>query len=140
MSETIDDINARRAARKQALSELEAEQRLEDLTAVDALEIEHGDSNVSTVEIPFTPGLPLILAARCPTKAEIKRYRDQVQGRKGGEPNYALGAETLGACCLVYPDKETFEKVGAARPGACSALGLAALKLATAKADDDAKT
>jgi hypothetical protein len=136
----LEEIEARRAARKAGLQEPRDEQRAADLEAVDALEIEHGDSNVATLEVPFTPGLPTLLAARCPKPIELKRYRDTVKTKKDGTPGDPIGAAIMvGGVCRVYPDAETFAKVLEARPGVDVQLGLAALKLASAKAEDEGK-
>ena len=80
----------RRAARKAAAAAAAEAQREIDLEAIDALETTIGDSNVATIEIAHVPGLPVLLAVRCPRPVEIKRYRDEIKPRRDGSPGDAL--------------------------------------------------
>lgn len=132
----LEKIEARRAERKAADARAAEEQRATDLEAIDALEVEHGDSNIDTLRVPFTPGLPTLVACRCPSSPEMKRFRSRVKPTKGDKPvDYVAPTEELALTCLVYPDRETFEKVCEARPGLMMQVGTAALKLGTAEAD-----
>lgn len=127
----------RLAALKETIAELEAsndearaEQELTDLGAIEALRAELGRSNVAVVEVPFTPGLPVLVAARCADLLEVKRFQDRLREDK---PDHAAAAREAGASCRKYPDAETWAKVIAARPVVAVQLGTAALNLASGK-------
>lgn len=136
----LEEVKARREARKAELRAKRDAQLAADLEAVDALEVEHGDSNIATLEIEYVPGLPVMVAVRCPKTHELKRYRDTVKTKRDGSLGDPIDAAIkVAAVCLVYPDKETFGRVIEARPGVDVQLGLAALKLASAKAEDEGK-
>jgi len=128
---SVEEIEKRRADRKAALSELEKEQYAKDLEALDVLEQEHGDSNVDSLRVPFTPGLPVLVAVKTPSKLLVKIYKDRLREAK---PNPTKAAEEIGGKCLVYPDQETYEQMLEARPGIATQTGLSALKLSTARA------
>jgi hypothetical protein len=127
----------RLAARKAEVAELEeandeakAEQELEDLEAIEKLRVEHGRSNVAVVEVPFTPGLPVLIATRCATPVEVKKFQDRLREDK---PDHAAAAREVGAVCRVYPDADTWANLIAARPIVAVQAGTAALTLASGK-------
>jgi hypothetical protein len=134
---SLTEIQRKREERKAALQIQREEQYARDLEAVDALEVEHGDSNVAVLEIPFTPGLPVLAAVRTPTDAETKRYRSRLREKNA---DAAVAAEEVGLSCVVYPKGEALESVLSARPGLRVQLGTEALGLATAKAKADEKS
>lgn len=134
---TLEEIEARRAQRKAKLAEDERAQRALDLEAIDALEVEHGDSSVAVVEMPYTSGLPTCAAVRCPKPAEIKRYQARLREQK---PDPAKAAEELGAVCQVYPPAgEDRDALHAARPGLLVQLGTEAVKLSIGRAESEGK-
>lgn len=134
---SLQDIEARREARKAQLESARSEQIAVDLEAIDALEVEHGDSNIAEVEIPFTAGLPVKLAVRTPKPVELKRYRDRLRKNKDQQLE---AAQELAAVTWVYPsDKEVQKAVLEARPGVDGQLGVTALQLALGKTEDDVK-
>lgn len=140
--ETLDPlaaIQAKRAERKADLAKQKAAQMAVDLEAIDALEVELGDSNVANVEVGFVPGLPVLAAIRCPKPAEIKRYRARLKPVKGEPGDNIAAAEELGAACRIYPDADTFAAMCAARGGLVVQLGLEAAKLSVGKAEDEGK-
>jgi hypothetical protein len=140
MSATLEEIEARRDKRKAELAELRDMQRAIDLEALDALEVEHGDSNVAYLEVSFTPGLPLLVAARCPKPAEIKRYQERLKPKANGKTGDPIAAaEEIAACCRVYPNAEVYKDLLEARPGVNVQVGLLALELATGKAHEEGK-
>lgn len=140
MSSRLDAIEAKRNARKAETDAAADDQRATDLEAIDALETEHGDSNVAVLRVPFTAGLPTLVAVRCPAPVELKRFRALVKPPKDGKPvDYVPPTEQLASTCLVYPDKETFAKLCEARPGLHMQLGTSALKLGTAEEDAQGK-
>jgi hypothetical protein len=130
----------RRAARKAELADKAAEQREIDLDAIDALEVEHGDSNIAVLTVPFTPGLPVMVAARCPKPAEIKRYQTRVRTKKDGSAGDPIAAaEEIAACCRVYPDGDSYDALCTARAGLNVQLGVAAITLSAAKDEAEGK-
>lgn len=136
---TVADLENKRAARKEALAKDREVQYALDLEALDGFEIEHGDSNVSTVRVPFTPGLPTMAICRCPKPVEMKRYRSRIKSKKGVDGDPMLASEELAAVCRIYPDDETYNKMCEARPGLHVQLGTMAANLSMGSAEDDAK-
>lgn len=132
-----------RAERKEALQKQADEQRAIDLEKLNELEIEYGDTNVLMMNVPFTPGLPTLVAARTPNDPEVKRYRYRVnEGRKGQDidPNAARrAAEELADVVRIYPSDEDYAALCKARPGIHAQLGQASLKLATAREEAEGK-
>jgi len=137
----LEAIEAKREARKAELAKKYNEQRAIDLEAIDELEIEHGDSNIRVVDVPFTPGLPTCFAGKCPSPDLVKRYRTRVSPKKDGSTDASpmAAAQEVGAACRVYPDAETWAKLLAARPGIDVQLGLEVLRLAAGRAQEEGK-
>ena len=138
----IAEIEARRAARKAALAEQESAQRAVDLEALDAAEVEYGDSNVCHMDVPYTPGMPTLVIARCPKPSEVKRYQDRVKPKANGKasPDAPMdAARELTAVVLVYPSKEVFTELCEQRPSLDLQLGVEALGLAQASRVDEGK-
>lgn len=138
----MEEIEARRAARKAEQDAAAADALAVDLEAIDALEVEHGDSNVKVLRAPFTPGLPTCVAVRTPKPAETKRYRTRVKPRPENQkyqPDYVAAAEELADCCLIYPDAERYKALCEARPGLGVQVGLLALGLATGSEEAEGK-
>lgn len=133
--ERLAEREAADAEREAEIAEARAEQKLLDLDAIDALKASLGDSNVAIVDVPFTPGLPVLVAARCPSPAEVKRFQDKLVKRNAEDdmPDPIAAAREVGAACRKYPDDETWAKVLAARPGVLVQLGNEALKLAAGR-------
>lgn len=133
---------AERAAAAQAASD---EQKAIDLEAIMALEDELGASNVTTVEIGHTPGLPVLLAVRCPAPIEVKRYQDRIKpkAKRDGSKEAADPTEAtieVGHVCLVYPEAGDLRtRTLESRPGVIVQLGTEALKLALGVADSEGK-
>lgn len=139
---SIAEIEARRAERKAKLQDEANEQRAKDLEALDALEVEFGDTNIIKIDVPFTPGLPTLAAARTPRPEELKRYRQNLNVTPGEKLDLAGSGDAaaqLGRTVLKYPDADTFKAMCAARPDLASQLGQLAVKLAQGKAADEGK-
>jgi hypothetical protein len=132
-----------RAERKKALQAQADAQRAQDLEKINELEVEHGDTNVIVLDVPYTPGLPTCVAARTPTDPEIKRYRHRVnEGRKGQEidPKAAQRAsEELADVVVIFPSKDDFEAICKARPAVRAQLGAASTKLSQAREEAEGK-
>ena len=133
----VQAIEARRAARKAELAKQRQVQLAIDLEAIDAIEVELGDSAVAILDVPYSPGLPAVLAVRCPRSSELKRYQHRLKGK---DPDTAAAAEEIGAVCIVYPPAgELRTALLDARPGLTVQAGTSALGLATGKARDEGK-
>lgn len=140
----LKQVEARREARKAAQRKAADDQLALDLEAIDAIETQLGDGNVAVVRLPYAPGLPAAAAVRCPKPAELKRFRDRVSPQKDSrnrevQPDTAKAAEELAAVCLVYPEREAYEQLCAARPGLAAQLGGAAVKLAVGAEEAEGK-
>lgn len=134
----------RRAARKAELAQRYEAQRETDLEALDALEVEYGDSNVAAVHLPadrWVPDLPTLAVARCPKPAEVKRYRDTTAKAHGSGDIRAVtdAAEQIASTCLVYPEKDTYERLREARPGIHVQLGRFAIDLVMGSSEEQGK-
>jgi hypothetical protein len=141
MSRTTAEIQADRAERKAKLQAEADAQRVLDLEALDANEIQYGDTNVCYVDVPYTPGLPTMAQGRMPKGIELKRYREalKVNGEKVDIQAANEAAALLGATVCVYPDKDVFAKMCEARPDLKAQLGSRATKLAQGKAAEEGK-
>jgi hypothetical protein len=137
MSEKELSVEERRAARKANLSDEEKAQYELDLEAVDALEQEHGDSNVHVLRVPYTPGLPVLVAVRAPRDPEVKRFRAKASGDDVLKKVEA--SAELGESCRLYPDKDVFDQLVKARPNLKIDCGVKALGLVVAKSADEGK-
>lgn len=140
MSDDLDVVRARRAERKAEVAKATAAQEAIDLAAIDELEIEHGDSNVCVVRVPYTPGLPVLVAGKCPEPKYVKRYQARIKPNKDGKPGDAIAAtEELADVVLLYPEKEVYDQIRTLRPIVHLQLGTAAAGLATGKIEVDSK-
>lgn len=137
---TVEEIEARRAARKAEAERARSEQRAEDLEAIDALEVEYGDSYVAVIDVPYSPGLPTCAAVRCPKPAEIKRYRARVSIKGDQVRGAHEGAEELARSTIIYPaDADVRDRLLDSRPTLAVQLGTAALDLAQGKRAEEGK-
>jgi len=137
----VEEIQARREAKREALEAQKEEQRAIDLEALEALEDEHGINNIVWMDLPYTPGLVSLVAAKCPTPAYMKRYRDMCKTKNEKHPDYIAAAEMLAAVCRVYPpEQDDYKKVLDARPGVHVQLGVAAMKLGSGREQDESKS
>lgn len=140
-TERLAALQAKRAERLALLAEREAEQRCVDLEAIMAIEDEHGPTNMAAVKVPWTrDGLVCMVAVRTASANEVKRFQGMIKPRRDGSPGDAGAAHELtGRACLVYPSKEAFAELCAARPGLAFQAGYQALKLAEGRAEEDTK-
>lgn len=140
MTQTIEEIEARRSARKAEIAKQRAVQLAVDLEALDALEVEHGDGSVRRVDVErFTPGMPTLVVVRAPTRAEFKRYQDGCKGIGGQKGDALAAANLICETCLVYPSREDFAKLLEVSPGIQAIAGVAAVELSAGKAAEEGK-
>lgn len=101
----IQELEARRAARRAAADASRNAQRATDLEAVDALEEAYGPGGVVLVETDrFIEGLPTMAAFRLPKPIESKRFHDRLK-EKGGKGDPIQAGEELAQVCREYPAK-----------------------------------
>ena len=131
---TIEEIQARREARKAELAEKRRAQLAIDLEALDAAEQEHGDERVKCVDLEgWEPGLPTMVILRMPLPIEYKRFVDTIKkdpldaGRK------------LGEVCRIYPDDAAFVKIKERAPGFVDTIANASIKLGNARRSEQGK-
>lgn len=133
---TVEEIEARREARRQAHEAARAEQRGKDMGALDQLEDEHGYGAVRAVEpARWMPGLPSLVVVKAPDPAQFKRWRDRLRGEAAKEArgDLAKPTEELADVCVVYPDAGAYARMREASPGLHLSVGNAAAALATGK-------
>jgi hypothetical protein len=145
----VDDLEARQkahadkvAVRNAEFNRAQAEQELTDLEAIFELEEEFGVRGVEKVKTEYTKGLPMYLAVRCPTPAEIKRFRDRTKpDARGNVPNVAKHVDELAVSCMLYPkpDSEEFAEICRVRPAVLSICGRAAAELAAGEIANEGK-
>jgi hypothetical protein len=135
---TVEEIEARRAARKAELETQRQAQLAKDLEALDELEVEHGDGQIVRVDLNFyTPDLPTMVLARVPRPAEFKRYQDQCS--KKNEGAIVAATNLLGESCVVYPDKETYARVREKHAGVHVVLATRAVNACAGRQAEEGK-
>jgi len=148
----IDELalaEAARQKRKAGLTRAANKQKAIDTIAIDEIEAELGDASIKAADLPgHKPGLVTKIAVRCPTRAEIKRYRDMTKPDKKGRPaDGSIANEALGAVCRVYPrddegkegESAAFDAVCEAFPGVLGQCGMLAAALSVAEEEKAGK-
>lgn len=137
----IEEIERRRAERKEALAAQRAAQYAIDLEAQDAAEVERGDGNVGVAEVArWLPGYPTLVLVRMPTSTEFKRYQDTVKPQ--GEKRYGdvvKAANQLADMCVIYPSKDEYARMRDAFPGIHTAAGATAANMCGEKEKEEGK-
>jgi hypothetical protein len=145
---TLEEIQARRDARRLASQHARTEQFARDLQRLDELEEEHGYERVMRVDLPgWDPAIggPTLVIVRCPKASEavIKRFEQEVHRSKEGSDARLRASESLGRACLVYPDPvadpESFTKVLDTAPGLLSQAALLVIRRAQGQAAEEGK-
>jgi len=139
---SIEEIEARRAARKEGIAKARAEQYEKDLEQVDKLEMEHGDDRVAVLETSsFVAGLPTVVVVKTPGEEYFKRYRSKV--RRARKQSGAVDTEGVGAaadelaeCTVIYPEKETYARMKKEWPSIHDNVIREAIRLGEAKEKD----
>lgn len=107
----IDQIEKRRAQRRDDLKAQRLEQYAIDVAALDELEEKHGDT-LSKIELAkHVVGFPTFLVFRLPSSGEVKRYHDQIKDRGKRKGDYVKAGQLLSDSCRLYPEKELYEQV-----------------------------
>lgn len=138
---SIEEIEKKRAARREALAAARAEQEEIDQAKLFDLEEEHGEASLVVAEVSaWKPGMPTIVVMRVPNGPEFKRYQDMVKGRgdKPGDPTAA--ANMLGAACRLYPDADAYKTILDVSPGIHINAAVAAINRAAGKVQERAKS
>lgn len=140
---SIEEVKKQRAARKEAAAKDQAEQEEKDLLALNDLEIEHGDSSVGTMRVErFVPGNPMTIVFKAPSKAQYKRFCDQVAAsmKKNDTKSRQDAQDLLSNSVWVYP-KESSERDAMleAFPGLLLSIAIEAQKLVEAKKVEEGK-
>ncbi len=140
----IEEIEARRAARKADIATAREAQLAVDLEALDALEVEHGDGKVERLDVErFVPPHPTFIVLRTPSSVQYKRFCDQVsRAAKHGDPKARRDAENmLGESCWVYPaDAEQRKAMLDEFPGLLLSVAIRAAKLVEANEVEEGKS
>lgn len=136
----LEELEALREERKAEAKRARDAQKAIDLKAIMALEEERGASNVVFLEVGHTPGLPVLVAARCPDPAEVKKYRSRLKPNERGIPGDPVRAhEEVADQCRIYPDAELYAEVCKMRAGVHAELGAMAVRLAAGKEEAQGK-
>lgn len=140
MSTELELVRAKIDAQRAAATAVKEAQQLIDAQALYDAGEEHGVDKIR--EVPMTsyiPGLPTLVIVQRPEQIAHKRFVDQT-AKKGAEtPEYIKAATQLAAVCVIYPPKETYEKMCAECPGIMVPIGVAAANLAGAQLIDAGK-
>lgn len=141
----LQAVQDKRRARKDKVRRAEDARMAVDLQAIDEIEEQLGDANVAVVSVQYVADdVPVLAAVKAPTPAQLKRFRDRTTPHKDGrnrevQPDTVKAAEELVAVCLVYPDKDAYERMCQARAGLPVSLGAAAVKLAVGVEEAEGK-
>lgn len=136
-AERIAAVEAKRAARRAAISEPKLEQEADDLEAFDALESVHGEGKVIKLPLPYyTKGLPTLVAVCAPEEQYVKRMRQMI---RAAPKNSGAAQDMLASSpgVVAYPSAEVYEKVKAQYGAIHDSVGNAAVKLSQARATEE---
>ncbi len=139
---SVEDVEKRRALRREETAKKKAAQYEKDLDALDALEAEHGEECVAALEVPsFKEGLPTIVVVKSPGGTSFyARYKGIV--RRAGKSHEAIGAaqEMLGESCIAYPADDAVKKaLFEAFPGTALSAAVRVLKFVELEEADEKK-
>lgn len=138
----LEALEKRRAERKGDTAKARREQLVIDLEALDALEVEHGESCLRTLEVAgFVKGLPTMVIVKSPGgTAFYKRYQDKA--RRAGKNAEAIGAaqDELAISCIVYPADPAVKKaMFEAFPGTVPSAAVEVIRFAELRSEDEKK-
>jgi hypothetical protein len=132
---SIEEIEERRAKRKDAIAKARAEQYEKDLIEVDKLEQELGDDKVRMLHTPsYSPGLPTVVLVKTPATSAFNRFRQMV--RKANQKTEMIGAakDLLASTCVAYPpDDAIYKRMCEEWPSLHDVVGVEAIELGQAE-------
>ena len=139
----VDELVAKRAARREAEKGQQEVQAAKDLAAIVALEETMGSLRYITPP-EYRSGVVTVAAFRPATRSEYKRLCDMISRARFSEKNTGdltrKAQDMFGEACLVYPppgaDREALFD---AFPGTLISVALAAEKLAVLASEDEGK-
>lgn len=127
-AERIQAIQARRDAARSKAAALFDEQKATDLEAIADLEDQYGAAKVHVLHTKYhVDGLPVSVAVRVLEPEFYKRHRDMIRGRNAGRKDLkdvSEALDTLSRASVVYPDRDTFDKMLSAFPQALESLNV----------------
>lgn len=143
MSDKINEIEARRAARKAGLETQKTAQKETDLEAIDALECEHGDESVATLTVNgYRPGLPTMIGVVAPSEPVYRRFVQKVRRAKDNAEARGSAQDELAVSCWAYPakdDEATRKAMLDAFPGLLVSVSIEAARLAELRGAEEGK-
>lgn len=140
---TVEEIEARRAARRTEHDKDRLAQEALDLEAIDALEAAAGEPLLTMTANGYKAGASVKIAYRAPSPVEYKRYCDTV-GRaqqRGDSIERRKSQETLATSCWVYPEPGTDARKAMleAFPGVLISLAIEVAKAAEMRSEEEGK-
>jgi hypothetical protein len=139
----IEEIEARRAARKAELAKAQADQFAADLEALDALEVEHGDGAVARLDLErYVKGQPTFAVLKTPSGAQYKRFCDMVSKavEKNNQVARRAAQDTLAESCWIYPANSDQRKAMLDEfPGLLVSIAVRATQLVEGRAAEEGK-
>lgn len=142
MSDTLEAIEARRAARKAATAEARAAQYVIDMAALDKLEEEHGETNVKALHVKgYIKGLPTFVVVKSPGGTSYhKRFCDQVRAANGNKQAEGAAQDMLARASIVYPaEAEAQAAMVAAFPNMLNDVAGAAVEFVALRSEEEKK-
>lgn len=137
---TVEEIEARRAARKAQTEQAKAEQYAKDLEAIDALEVESGEEIATLTVNGYKAGLPVLVGVKAPSALQYKRFADQIRNAKENLNKRAQAQDLLAESCWVYPsDKDARKAMLEAFPGVLVSIAVEVAKLAELRSAEEGK-
>lgn len=140
---TLEEIEKKRQARRDATDKARADQELADMTAIDKLEEERGEMLHTMTANRFASGVPVRFAFRAPAALEYKRYKDQVNLalQKSDAKGRVAAQELLASTVIEYParDSELYKATIEAFPGLLISMAIEAAKVAELRAEEEGK-
>lgn len=138
-----EEIEKRRTERQKSLAEAREAQAVADLEAYDALEVEHGDGSVASLEVErHVTGHPTIVVVKAPSSPQYKRFVDMV-GKAVEKNNMAARREAqniLAHSCWIYPAEDDARKAMLEEfPGLLVSIAVRAAALVEGKAAEEGK-
>lgn len=138
---TLEEIEARRAQKRDETEAKRLAQHTIDMAAYADLEDQFGASYVARLAVPYAPGMVTFAVCKAPSDAHVKRYKERCKPRAGKDVDFYAAADEIAASCRIYPvAPDEYKALCDARPGIHTRLGLEALKLAGLVEQEESKS